>query len=59
MPVGLWVFVGWMAFVLFTGLIFLLWAWKTGQFKNVEEAKYRMLGHRKDKGKDVHKGDNV
>ncbi len=46
MPLGLWVFVGWMAFVVVTAVLFLLWAWKSGQFKNVEEAKYRMLEDR-------------
>ena len=42
---------------LFTGLIlsvflgFLIWGIRTGQFRNVEEAKYRMLkGDKKDTG---------
>lgn len=46
MALGLWVFLGWMIFVVGTGLGLLIWGWKTGQFKNVEEAKYRMLEDR-------------
>jgi cbb3-type cytochrome oxidase maturation protein len=46
MALGLWVFLGWMIFVVLTGAVFLLWAWRSGQFKNVEEAKYRMLEDR-------------
>lgn len=43
MPLGMWVVVGWMALVALTGVIFLAWGWKNGQFKDIEEAKYRML----------------
>jgi len=43
MPWAMWVVVGWMVFVALTGVGFLLWAWKSGQFRDVEEAKYRML----------------
>jgi cbb3-type cytochrome oxidase maturation protein len=43
MPLGMWIVVGWMAFVALTGVAFLLWAWRSGQFHDVEEAKYRML----------------
>jgi nitrogen fixation-related uncharacterized protein len=46
MALGLWVFLGWMIFVVFTGAAFLIWAWRNGQFRNVEEAKYRMLEDR-------------
>ena len=46
MALGLWVFFGWMLFVVATGLVLLIWAWRSGQFKNVEEAKYRMLEDR-------------
>lgn len=46
MPFGLWVMVGWMALVFTTGILFLLWGWKHGQFKDIEEAKYRMLEDR-------------
>lgn len=43
MPLGLWVVVGWMIFVALTGVGFLVWGWRRGQFKDIEEAKYRML----------------
>jgi hypothetical protein len=46
MPLGMWVVVGWMAFVILTGVAFLAWGWTHGQFRNVEEAKYRMLEDR-------------
>jgi nitrogen fixation-related uncharacterized protein len=46
MALGLWVFLGWMIFVVGTGLVLLIWGWRTGQFKNIEEAKYRMLEDR-------------
>jgi nitrogen fixation-related uncharacterized protein len=32
-----------MIFVPITAIALIIWAWKTGQFKNIEEAKYRML----------------
>jgi nitrogen fixation-related uncharacterized protein len=43
MPLGMWVVVGWMAFVILTGVAFLIWGWRTGQFHNIEEPKYKML----------------
>jgi nitrogen fixation-related uncharacterized protein len=46
MTTGLWFFVGWMAFVVLTGVIFLIYGLVTGQFKDIEEAKYRMLEDR-------------
>jgi nitrogen fixation-related uncharacterized protein len=46
MPLGLWVLVGWMAFVTASGVGLLLWAWRSGQFRHIEEAKYRMLEDR-------------
>jgi cbb3-type cytochrome oxidase maturation protein len=46
MALGVWVFFGWMVLVAATGVAFLIWGWKSGQFKNVEEAKYRMLEDR-------------
>jgi cbb3-type cytochrome oxidase maturation protein len=46
MPLGMWVVVGWMVFVVLTGIAFLIWGWKSGQFKDIEEAKYRMLEDR-------------
>ncbi len=46
MPLGVWFLVGWMGFVLLTGIIFLIYGFATGQFKDVEEAKYQMLEDR-------------
>jgi len=46
MPFGMWVVVGWMALVALTGVLFLIWGWKKGQFKDIEEAKYKMLEDR-------------
>jgi cbb3-type cytochrome oxidase maturation protein len=46
MPLGMWMVVGWMVFVILTGIAFLVWGWKSGQFTNIEEAKYRMLEDR-------------
>jgi cbb3-type cytochrome oxidase maturation protein len=46
MPLGLWVVLGWMLFVALTGVAFLVWGWRRGQFRDIEEAKYRMLEDR-------------
>lgn len=46
MPFGMWVVVGWMLFVALTGVAFLIWGWRTGQFRDIEEPKYRMLEDR-------------
>lgn len=46
MPLGMWVVVGWMLFVILTGLAFMVWGWRTGQFRDIEEPKYRMLEDR-------------
>jgi cbb3-type cytochrome oxidase maturation protein len=46
MPLGMWMVVGWMVFVMLTGVAFLVWGWKSGQFQDIEEAKYRMLEDR-------------
>jgi cbb3-type cytochrome oxidase maturation protein len=35
-----------MALVALTGVVFLVWGWKHGQFEDIEEAKYRMLEDR-------------
>lgn len=43
MSLGVWVIFGWMLLVVLTGIIMLIWGWKRGQFKNIEEAKYKML----------------
>jgi nitrogen fixation-related uncharacterized protein len=46
MALGVWAFIGWMTFVTLTGVAFLIWGWTRGQFKDIEEAKYRMLEDR-------------
>jgi nitrogen fixation-related uncharacterized protein len=50
MPLGLWAFLLWMLFVTLTGVVLLAWGWQTGQFRNIEEAKYRMLEDREPEG---------
>jgi cbb3-type cytochrome oxidase maturation protein len=46
MPLGLWVVVGWMAFVALTAVVMIVWGFRAGQFKDIEEPKYRMLEDR-------------
>jgi len=46
MLLGMWINVGWMIFVFLVGVVFLLWALRQGQFRDVESAKYRMLEDR-------------
>ena len=46
MPLGMWVVVGWMLFVMLTGIVLMIWGLKNGQFDDIEEAKYRMLEDR-------------
>lgn len=46
MPLGMWVVLGWMIFVPLTVISMIIYAWKTGQFKHIEEAKYKMLEDR-------------
>ncbi len=43
MPLGVLMAFGWLAFVVLSLVGLMAWAWKHGQFKNFEEAKYRML----------------
>jgi cbb3-type cytochrome oxidase maturation protein len=57
MPLGLWVFLGWMVFVVLTGIGFLVWGWKRGQFDDIEAAKYRMLEEREPEPWPDRKGD--
>jgi cbb3-type cytochrome oxidase maturation protein len=57
MPIGLWVVVGWMLFVILTGVIMFIWGWKRGQFKDIEEAKYTMLEDREPEPWPDSKGD--
>jgi nitrogen fixation-related uncharacterized protein len=42
----MWVVVAWMIFVPLVAIGLILNGWKTGQFKDVEEAKYKMLEDR-------------
>jgi cbb3-type cytochrome oxidase maturation protein len=46
MALGIWVVIGWMAFVILTGIVMFVWGWKRGQFNDIEEAKYKMLEER-------------
>lgn len=46
MPFGMWVVVGWMAFVAASAALMLWWGFRSGQFRDIEEAKYRMLEDR-------------
>jgi hypothetical protein len=46
MSMGLWTVVMWMAFVALSTVGITIWAWRHGQFKDIEEAKYRMLEER-------------
>jgi cbb3-type cytochrome oxidase maturation protein len=53
----MWVVAGWMAFVTLTGVAFLVWGWRHGQFHDVEEAKYHMLEEREPEPWPERKGD--
>lgn len=46
MPLGLWVVVGWMLFVALSAVVMIAWGANAGQFRDIEEAKYRMLEDR-------------
>ncbi len=43
MPLGLWLVIGMMLVIALSGIVFLIWGWESGQFRDIEEAKYRML----------------
>ena len=43
LSLGTWIMLGWMLLVALTGVGFLVWGWRSGQFKDIESAKYRML----------------
>ena len=43
MMLGQWVVLGWMVFVALTAVASIIWGWRRGQFRDIEEAKYRML----------------
>lgn len=57
MALGMWIVTGWMIFVALTGIAMLVWGWKRGQFKDIEEAKYRMLEDREPEAWPDKKGD--
>lgn len=46
MSSGARLFLFWIGAAAIIGIAFLVWAWRSGQFKNIEEAKYRMLEDR-------------
>jgi cbb3-type cytochrome oxidase maturation protein len=46
MSAGARLFLFWAGIAAIIGVAFLVWAWRSGQFRNVEEAKYRMLDDR-------------
>jgi len=46
MSAGARLFLFWLGAAAAIGVVLLIWAWRSGQFKNVEEAKYRMLEDR-------------
>jgi nitrogen fixation-related uncharacterized protein len=46
MSLGTVVLIGGMAIVAISAVAFLIWGLSTGQFKNVEEAKFKMLEDR-------------
>lgn len=43
MSIGELFFIGWSLLMVITSAVFFIWAWQSGQFKNVEKAKYDML----------------
>ena len=46
MVLGVWLIVGWMAFMVMVGGALFAWGWRNGQFRDIEESKYRMLEDR-------------
>jgi cbb3-type cytochrome oxidase maturation protein len=46
MTFGLLGFVAWGVFLILTAIGLFLWGYRRGQFKDIEEAKYRMLEDR-------------
>jgi cbb3-type cytochrome oxidase maturation protein len=57
MFLGMWIDVAWMVFVALVGVALLIWGWRRGQFRDVEEAKYRMLEDREPEPWPDRKGD--
>ncbi len=46
MSAGARIFLFWIGSAAVIGVGLLIWAWRSGQFKDIEEAKYRMLEDR-------------
>jgi cbb3-type cytochrome oxidase maturation protein len=46
MPLGYWAFVGWLLLITLMGVCALFWGWQSGQFKDIEAPKYRVLEER-------------
>ena len=46
MVLGVWLIVGWMAFMVMVGGALFAGGWRNGQFRDIEESKYRMLEDR-------------
>jgi cbb3-type cytochrome oxidase maturation protein len=58
MPAALWVVVGWMFLLALGTVAAIVWGWQSGQFKDIEEPKYRMLEDREPEpwpGREGHK----
>jgi cbb3-type cytochrome oxidase maturation protein len=43
MSVGEAFFIGWSLLMVIISAVYFIWAWESGQFKNIEKAKYDML----------------
>ena len=46
MVLGVWLIASWMLFMVVVGIAFFVWGWRNGQFRDLEESKYRMLEDR-------------
>lgn len=43
MPLAGWLMLAYMLLVVFSGVVLLIWGWRSGQLRNIEEPKYRMM----------------
>ena len=57
MSLGVIVLVGGMILISLTALVFLIWGFKNGQFKNLEETKYQVLEEKEPQGWEDDKGE--
>ena len=46
MSIGARLFLFWIGSAAILGIALLIWGWRTGQFRDIEEAKFRMLEDR-------------